>query len=196
MVLSVLSDTFTPAPGRCVCGAGKLASPTPGTVSPVHYVAIIIFCLALGKLESHNKGHVGSYERWAVTVHFGCHPSSCRKENWSSLQQRVHQSRSYHQLCTIYIRNALLIIPFLRGFMLLSHLCSYQNPNFKQSEGLSIAPQISYWSAINFLPRAKNIVFYPWGANVFQRRKFLFLPRNDTVISPQLRPGDNSHGLC
>lgn len=69
---------------RRMYSACRLPLLTRGTVSLVDNVAIVIFLLALGKLESHNKGHIGSYQCWAISDQFGCHSSSCKKQNWSS----------------------------------------------------------------------------------------------------------------
>lgn len=88
----------------------------------------------------------------------------------------MHQNSSCLQLCTIYIRNALLIPLFPRGFVLLSHLHSYQNLNLEQSEGLIISPHITYWSVIHLLLRAKNMVFYPWGSVYSKGEYFCFSP--------------------
>lgn len=88
----------------------------------------------------------------------------------------MHQNSSCLQLCTIYIRNALLIPLFPRGFVLLSHLHSYQNLNLEQSEGLIISPHITYWSVIHLLLRAKNTVFTHGGQ---------YIPKENIFVSPQ-----------
>lgn len=114
--------TFTPA--------WRLPLLTRSTVSLVHNVAIIIFFLALGKLEGHHKGHIGSHQCWAVSHQFGCHLSSCKNQNWSSLHLSEQQLPStVHYLHCEHLLGCSIIS---RGFVLLNHLSSHQSPSLEQ----------------------------------------------------------------
>lgn len=169
--------TFTPA--------WRLPLLTRSTVSLVHNVAIIIFFLALGKLEGHHKGHIGSHQCWAVSHQFGCHLSSCKNQNWSSLHLSEQQLPStVHYLHCEHLLGCSIIS---KGICTPKSLEFSSKPQFRTK---GVPPNITYRSVIHFLPRAKRD-FLLMRLIYSKGEYFYFSP----IFRTWLSPGDSEQAL-
>lgn len=196
MMFSKIHDMFTPAPQSDMCvQCREIAVTYPG------YSSSRILCchryLLSGTWET---GESQQRSHWILPVlGYQCpiwlSPFRLQKRKLvfttvkdASEQQLPPTVRYLHQKC-------LIDSSVSKGVCASKSLGLLSKPQLRTIIRRCITTGLSFISFLELrICFCFEVGFFFMGVNIFQRRIFLFLPR-DTAFRPQLRPGDNKQGL-